>query len=126
MIDGDSYIFEESFVKAGNEGGGKAALLIHEAMLDHVRKLGLPPDCRIVVRILLNLQGVSSAFHRYGVCGSHARAIAPFTAGFSRAYELFDVVDCGERRESCEGKIKGLSLHKDIVVVGCSLIDSSS
>lgn len=80
---------------------------MQNVMQDRLSRMGFPEETKIIVRIYMNLQGVSQAFHRYGHVGSQARSIAPFTSAFSKL-ELFDIVDCGEKRECCEAKIKGL------------------
>lgn len=61
-----------------------------------------------MVRIYANLQGLSKASARLGLCGGEARALAPFTAGFTRAQELFDFVDAGDKKEAADFKIRGL------------------
>jgi len=80
---------------------------MQNVMQDRLSRMGLPDETKIIVKIYMNLQGVSQAFHRYGSTGSQARAIAPFTSAFSKC-ELYDIVDCGENRECCEAKIKGM------------------
>jgi len=92
---------------------------MQSVMEDRVRRMGLPDNTKIIVKIYMNLQGVSQAFHRYGCIGSNARAIAPFTAAFSNA-ELYDVIDCGEKREFCEAKVKGVC-YSFFTLFGASL-----
>lgn len=77
-------------------------------MQDRLSRLGSGDETKVIVKIYMNLQGVSQAFHRYGCVGSQARSIAPFTSAFSKC-ELYDIVDCGEKRECCEAKIKGMN-----------------
>lgn len=60
-----------------------------------------------MVRIYANLQGLSKASARLNLCGGEARALAPFTAGFTRAQELFDFVDAGDKKEGADFKIRG-------------------
>lgn len=107
LVDGDGYLFDESLVKQGADGGLKAAQTLQHVMQDRVRRMGFPDETKIVVRIYLNLQGSSQTYCRFGVVGSQARSIAPFTSAFS-TFESFDIVDCGTKRESCEAKIKGM------------------
>ncbi|GAB7337777.1 hypothetical protein MBLNU457_g3047t1 [Dothideomycetes sp. NU457] len=105
LVDGDGYYFDESLVKQGADGGIKAATTMQNVMQDRLSRMGFPDETKIIVKIYMNLQGVSQSFHRYGIVGSQARSIAPFTSAFSKI-ELFDIIDCGEKRECCEAKIK--------------------
>jgi hypothetical protein len=61
-----------------------------------------------MVRIYANLQGLSKASARSNLCGGEARALAPFSASFTRAQELFDFVDAGDKKEGADFKIRGI------------------
>jgi hypothetical protein len=64
-----------------------------------------------MVRIYANLQGLSKASARSNLCGGEARALAPFTASFTRAQELFDFVDAGDKKEGADFKIRGIVMY---------------
>lgn len=85
-----------------------AAQHLHQQIEEYLPRLGKDvARCRIMVRIYANLQGLSKASARLNLCGGEARALAPFTAGFTRAQELFDFVDAGDKKEGADFKIRG-------------------
>jgi hypothetical protein len=84
LIDADGYVFEDSLVKAGAEGGTKAA---------------------VMVRAYTDLAGLSRTLFRAGLVGNEARSLSPFCSNFTRAHDLFDFVDAGDK-ENADNKIR--------------------
>ncbi|EED21150.1 conserved hypothetical protein [Talaromyces stipitatus ATCC 10500] len=105
LIDGDGYMFKEHLIKAGTEGGVKAARLLSDSI-----KALLPPDlpdnCRIMVRIYANILGLSHTLARAQLVGQEARSYSGFTSSFTRAQDLFDFVDAGTQKEGADYKIR--------------------
>jgi len=109
LIDGDAYPFDETLVASQPlpDSGRTAAQLCYSTLADQIRRLGLAPETDIVVRYVVNLATASTDLHRINVVGSHSRALASFTAAFSKRRPLFDVIDIGERPSGTEDKIAG-------------------
>ncbi|KAH7044676.1 hypothetical protein B0J12DRAFT_557363, partial [Macrophomina phaseolina] len=106
LVDGDGYIFKDHLIKNMREGGISAAQLLTTEIRDRLRKMGSLDHCRIVVRIYCNLAQLSHALGRQGLCGLHARAIAPVAAAFTGAKDHFDFVDVGENPGGVGSKIE--------------------
>ncbi|KAL1966647.1 hypothetical protein VTN77DRAFT_4058 [Rasamsonia byssochlamydoides] len=51
------------------------------------------------------LRGLSKSLGRAGVVGREARSLAPFTASFTCAQDLFDFVDAGGKKDGADFKI---------------------
>lgn len=64
-------------------------------------------QCRVMVRIYANMLGLSRVLARAGLLGNEVRSIAPFSAAFNRAQELFDFVDAADKKEGSDFKIRG-------------------
>lgn len=107
LLDGDGYVFEESLVSDGANGGSRAASLLNEAIKTRLRHLDLD-HCRIMVRIYANLAGLSKALAHVKLCGAEKRSLSPFVANFNRSGDLFDFVDAGELKENADFKIRGV------------------
>ncbi|PWY86767.1 hypothetical protein BO70DRAFT_427773 [Aspergillus heteromorphus CBS 117.55] len=108
LVDGDGYLFKEYLVKAGSEGGITAARLLHDSIRELLHdRLGSQADqCRVMVRIYANVLGLSKSLARSGYVGHEARSLSPFVASFTRAQDLFDFVDAGDKKEGADYKIR--------------------
>lgn len=62
-----------------------------------------------MVRIYANVLGLSKSLARSGFVGHEARSLAPFAASFTRAQDLFDFVDAGDKKEGADYKIRGMA-----------------
>ncbi|CAK1359715.1 unnamed protein product [Cercospora beticola] len=107
LVDGDGYVFNDTLVTNGIEGGANAANMLNEAIKLRLRNLGLE-HCRVMVRIYANLVGLSKALAFAKLCGAEKRSIAPFVASFNRSGDLFDFVDAGELKENADFKIRAV------------------
>ncbi|KAK0391486.1 hypothetical protein NLU13_0987 [Sarocladium strictum] len=114
LVDGDGYIFHESLIKAGAEGGRRAAQMLDESVKFSLREKGLE-HCDIMVRIYANIAGLSKALSKAGLGGHEARSLAPFVASFNRSYGLYDFVDAGDLKENADFKLRStLRFYADI------------
>jgi hypothetical protein len=104
LLDGD--VFQDDLYRKGQEGGAKAAELLHVAISQKLRSLGLDDSCRIMVRMYADLLTLSRAGMKSKVCGGDARALARFYAGFNGFDELFDFTDAGVSSDSVYAKIR--------------------
>ncbi|KFH44051.1 hypothetical protein ACRE_051510 [Hapsidospora chrysogenum ATCC 11550] len=113
LIDGDGYVFDDDLVTHGDEGGSKAAQLLHRGIRASLQRKGLE-HCQIIVRIYANVTGLSKALHKAGLVGNEKRSLAGFIAGFNRSYGLSDFVDAGELKENADFKLRALlNLYAD-------------
>ncbi|SCO54639.1 uncharacterized protein FFNC_15604 [Fusarium fujikuroi] len=113
VVDGDGYIFDERFVKDGEEGGSRAAKQLIDTIKDSLRHKGLE-SCEVMVRVYANLKGLSKTLCKNGLAGAEKRSFSTFTAGFNRSYGLADFVDAGELKENADFKVKAvLRLYAD-------------
>jgi hypothetical protein len=113
VIDGDGYVFDESFVRAGEEGGSRAAKQLNDTVKMSLRRKGYE-GCEIMIRVYADLVGLSKTLYKNGLCGAEKRSLAPFTSGFNRSYGLTDFVDAGELKECADFKLKAmLRLYAD-------------
>ena len=113
LVDGDGYVFNDDMVRDGTDGGLKAARQINDAVEKSLARKGIE-KCDIVVRVYANLVGLSKALYKGGLCGAEKRSLAPFAAGFNRAYGLHDFIDAGELKENADFKLRAmLELYAD-------------
>jgi hypothetical protein len=113
VVDGDGYIFDERFVKDGEEGGSRAAKQLNDTIKDSLRRKGLE-TCEVMIRVYANLTGLSKALCKNGLAGAEKRSLSSFTAGFNRSYGLADFIDAGELKENADFKLKAiLRLYAD-------------
>ncbi|EXL66688.1 hypothetical protein FOPG_17161 [Fusarium oxysporum f. sp. conglutinans race 2 54008] len=113
VVDGDGYIFDERFVKDGEEGGSRAAKQLNDTIKDSLRHKGVE-SCEVMVRVYANLVGLSKALCKNGLAGAEKRSLSSFTAGFNRSYGLADFIDAGELKENADFKLKAiLRLYAD-------------
>ena len=98
--------FKEHLIRAGSKGGVKAAQLLRDSINDL-----LPPEladnCPVMVRIYANVLGLSKMLARVQLASSEARSFSSFASSFTRAQELFDYVDAGDKKEGADYKIRG-------------------
>ncbi|KAF2642823.1 hypothetical protein P280DRAFT_468135 [Massarina eburnea CBS 473.64] len=94
LVDGNGYVFNDELVRDKEEGGMRAARMLNDAVEKHLREsLPQAKDSRIIVRIYADLTNLSKQLARSKIIGLEKRSICPFTAGFTRAINLFDFTD---------------------------------
>ncbi|KAL4929708.1 zinc finger CCCH domain-containing protein [Aspergillus undulatus] len=100
--------FKDHLIKAGAQGGGKAAQLLNDAVreLVHEQRGSQAGQCRIMVRIYSNIRELSKTLARAGLVGNEARPFSTFASSFSAAQHLFDYVDAGDKKEGGQHKIR--------------------
>jgi hypothetical protein len=103
----DKQQFEDSLIKDGAEGGVRAANLLHDTIRDRLSRRGREyENCKIMVRAYTNLAGLSKTLARAGLIGHEARSLSPFCSNFTRAQDLFDFIDAGDKKENADNKIR--------------------
>lgn len=85
----------------------RAARMLNDAVEKYLRD-SLPEtrDCRVIVRIYADITGLSKLLAKSKLVGLEKRSLAAFTAGFTRAINLFDFVDALDE-EGTKFKIRG-------------------
>lgn len=106
----DNTKFKDHLIRAGAEGGITAANILSDYVKDYLQSYlgGHADQCRVMVRIYANVLGLSKSLARVGLCGNEARSLSHFTASFTRAEDLFDYVDAGDKKEGADHKIRGM------------------
>ncbi|KAK5133468.1 hypothetical protein LTR08_007710 [Meristemomyces frigidus] len=104
LIAGDSYVFDDDLVSGGAKGGQRAGRLLDDAVKLSLRDKGLQ-HCRIIVRVYVNLAGLSKHLSRANLVRPGERSLASFAAGFTSSRAMFDFVDAGELIQSANFKI---------------------
>jgi hypothetical protein len=85
----------------------RAANLLHDTIRDRLSRRGREyENCKIMVRAYTNLAGLSKTLARAGLVGHEARSLSPFCSNFTRAQDLFDFVDAGDKKENADNKIR--------------------
>lgn len=107
LVDGDGYVFKDSLISQGAEGGSQAAQLLNNSIKARLRQKNLE-HCDTMVRVYANVTGLSKALSKAGLIGAEKRSLAPFIADFNRQYPLSDFVDAGEFKENADFKLRGL------------------
>jgi hypothetical protein len=102
--------FRDQYIKAGTSGGVSAAQALNNGIKEMLHSRMSPGEadlCRVMVRIYANLAGLSKALAKAGLVGQEARSLAPFTSSFTRAGELCDFVDAGDKKDAADFKVRG-------------------
>lgn len=108
MIDGDGYLFEDRFVRDGENG----AIAVGNMLSEHVRTClskqnpSLPSDFEVMVRVYVNKRGLANALVESGVLDDAAQ-LDTFFVKLTQCQPLLDVVDCGSGKERVDEKIRG-------------------
>ncbi|KAE8152331.1 hypothetical protein BDV25DRAFT_151348 [Aspergillus avenaceus] len=128
LVDGDGYLFRDSLIKAGSDGGTTAAQMLSDSIKEllHDQSVSQANQCRVMVRIYSNILGLSKTLARSGLVGNEARSLSPFASSFTRSQDLFDYIDAGDKKEGADYKIREMfrmfadnSQCKHIFFAGC-------
>lgn len=101
-------IFQDELIKAGEEGGRKAAGLLFSAIRNFVQleTRNIPTDVKIICRVYANVRGLSDVLVRVGLIDDNT-VFEEFMRGFTRGKVLFDFVDVGPGKDRADEKISG-------------------
>ena len=107
LIDGDSTLFNDAYVKAGAEGGHRAVHALKAELESYLRdKAGCQPHWKIVVRIYVKMNSLTTAYADSGIV-SDARTAKDFFRGLNEVHPLFEIIDAGQDKEGADTKVKG-------------------
>lgn len=98
--------FRDELVQAGVEGGHQAAQKL-QANLEEYHKvlLGTQTHRKIVVRIYVNLHGLTGAYMKARIV-TEPRTVRDFVIGFNRELPFVEIVDVGDDKEAADNKIR--------------------
>ncbi|KAJ9660725.1 hypothetical protein H2201_006804 [Coniosporium apollinis] len=106
LIDGDGMIFQDNLLQEGENGGRKAAHILHTEVSEYIQSIesGLPSDVKIVTRIYATIKGLAETCIRAGIVDKIS-AVEEFVRGFTRGKNLFDFVDVGPGKDRADDKL---------------------
>ncbi|PGH01793.1 hypothetical protein AJ80_08959 [Polytolypa hystricis UAMH7299] len=126
LIDGDGMIFQESFLRQGEQGGRDAANLLWNAIRDYAaRNLPNLPSPKIITRVYANLRGLAEASCKAGII-ERPKQLDDFARGFNGSRRLFDFVDVGAGKDMADDKLAEVfkmnlyNCHCHQIFLGCS------
>ncbi|KAF2797370.1 hypothetical protein K505DRAFT_143878 [Melanomma pulvis-pyrius CBS 109.77] len=127
LIDGDGMIFEDEFIRDGEQGGRRAASQIHAAVVEFVQREtnDIPLDVRIICRVYANVRGLAEVLVRVGAV-QEVGIVEEFVRGFTRGKTLFDFVDVGPGKDRADEKLIetfklcAADMHCRQIFFGCS------
>ena len=108
LIDGEGYIFSDTYVSMGKEGGKLAASVLEQAICEDIGR-----QDQVYVTMYLNRAGLAELLHSNGVI-QHTADFDEFIIGFNQSAPLFSIVDVGHEKNATAAKVEGprnLCLH---------------
>ncbi|KAK4543212.1 hypothetical protein LTR36_005762 [Oleoguttula mirabilis] len=106
LIDGDSAPFNDSYVKAGVDGGRRAARDLKAALESYLKEYsGYQPHWSIVVRNYIKMTGLVRTYTRAQIV-SDPGTVHAFFRGFNEVHPLFEFIDGGNDREAVDTKVQ--------------------
>ncbi|KAF2098174.1 hypothetical protein NA57DRAFT_57340 [Rhizodiscina lignyota] len=119
LVDGNDYIFQKEFLAAPEIGGYDAAQSLRGCVLQSFPRLELDQNsCRIIVKMYLDLDGMSDRLTRLGITTADTPTLATFAADFNRE-QMFEIVDTGKELADVEVKIREDTRCKHIFFACC-------
>ena len=93
VVDGNALLFNDSFLRDGEKGGRRAAVVLKDELTDWIPKHveHAPSEFKILVKVYADFKGLIGTFMRGDIIESPS-TFADFTRGFNT---LFDFVDIG-------------------------------
>ncbi|KAI4923545.1 hypothetical protein J4E85_008584 [Alternaria conjuncta] len=122
LIDGDCMLFNDDLVKAGLDGGKRAASLLKQAVEEELRS-SLPAvahHMQVVIRVYANMKGLAKTYKDAEVLPQLA-SFDEFVRGFNMGDPMCDYVDAGNGKECSDEKIKAMFRH-DLADMHCHQI----
>jgi hypothetical protein len=106
-IHADNLQFPDKLLRAGEQGGRRAAAMLSAAVQEYVETEGTATlGTRIVCRLYANVRGLGEVLVRTGAIEEVA-VFEEFVRGFTRGKVLFDFVDVGAGKDRADEKIIG-------------------
>lgn len=109
LVDGDGYIFNQSFMdKAATGGGAEAAHALQTDILQYLREEGVynSHELEVMVIVYLNKNGLAKALSDTNIIRNE-NLLDQFFWSFTQSTSLFQVVDIGHGKERADSKLRG-------------------
>jgi hypothetical protein len=105
IVDGNNLLFNDSYIRDGEKGGRRAAIVLRDEISEWVPKCveQAPTEFKILIKVYADFKGLSGTLKKGGIIESLS-TFADFTRGFNT---LFDFVDVG--RGDVDSRIVGRS-----------------
>ena len=93
IVDGNNFLFNDTFVRDGEEGGRKAAVILKDEVTEWVSKSvePTPSNFKVLIKVYADLKGLAGTYMRGRVI-ENMSTIGEFAQGFNT---IFDFVDIG-------------------------------
>nr|POE85070.1 hypothetical protein CFP56_68639 [Quercus suber] len=126
LLDGNAFLFDHALLRAGRQGGERAATLLSDALLEwsqaHVSDF--PVETKVAVRVYADLAGLAETCSATGLPISKEH-VQDFFQGLMSDHALFDFVDVGSNRNGAVQKLAGqfkmhtMDMHCRQIYLGC-------
>jgi hypothetical protein len=93
IVDGNSLLLNDSFIRDGEKGGRRAAVVLKDEITEWAPKSveSVPSDFEILIKVYADFKSLAGTFVKGGVIEKYS-VFGDFTRGFNT---LFDFVDVG-------------------------------
>lgn len=93
IVDGNNFLFNDAFIRDGEKGGRRAAVVFKDELSEWVSKSveHAPSDPKILIKVYADFKSVAGTFARGGVI-ENMSTFGEFARGFNA---MFDFVDIG-------------------------------
>ncbi|KAI4619124.1 uncharacterized protein J4E87_007711 [Alternaria ethzedia] len=114
--------FNDDLVKAGLDGGKRAARLLKQAVEEELRSSppALAHHIQVVIRVYANMKGLAKTYKDAEILPQLA-SLDEFVRGFNMGDPMCDYVDAGNGKECSDEKIKAMFRH-DLADMHCHQI----
>ncbi|OJJ51198.1 hypothetical protein ASPZODRAFT_127223 [Penicilliopsis zonata CBS 506.65] len=126
LLNGDSIIFNETYLQQGEIGGRKAAQQLWDTLQDYIiENFSGTLQPKIMVRLYTNVKLLKELCEKAGIVDDPAQ-IDSFIEGFNTSKALFDIVNTGSDRDQADKKITEIfrlhlyNCHCHQILIGCS------
>lgn len=105
VVDGNSLLFRDEFIRSGLDGGRRAAVMFRDELTEWVPKNveHAPSDFKIVVKVYADLKSLAGWFFKAGVIETPS-ILGDFARGFNTLFEFVDIGGC-----DASGRVVGKS-----------------
>ena len=92
VVDGNNFLFNEAFIRDGEEGGRSAAVAFKDELTEWVPKNveDAPSDFKIQVKVYADFKGVATTYMKGGVIEKMS-TFAEFIRGFNTHFDFVDI-----------------------------------
>ncbi|GAB7328681.1 hypothetical protein MBLNU13_g00605t1 [Cladosporium sp. NU13] len=95
VVDGNNFLFNDAFIRDGEEGGRRAAVVFKDEVTEWVSKSvkPSPSDFKVLIKVYADFEGLAGTFTRGGII-KNLSTFKEFARGFNFD-TLFELIDIG-------------------------------